>query len=868
MCVGEESTQSAGAQEMTGDSGDTLSLLVHPKGRMAKHWRADGTLDAYSDVKYFALQEFRVTGIVELSAKLRELESRPRTCLIRGRWAGANDASLRDPEFRDGVVRRSKSQFDPQDLHAVMFDVDGFEPLGGDPVTQPELATQEYIETCLPCVFHGASYHWQLSSSAGHVGSKGLKAHLWFWLRRPASDAQLKAWARHTGVNVDVSLFDAVQIHYTAGPTFDPGVTDPVPVRSGFVDGLAGDDVPLDVTALTPENACITSSTQQLRASASRHEVLLAATANDPVAQKLRAEGLVLSVATSGALNITCPFADQHTGASGSTATQYFPPATGGYAKGNFRCMHAHCRDRARGVWLAKLGIVPDLDESAFAVVEYAATGGIDASGGASIPPAKHRTTDQANAERMVKHFGDRVMVVGDVWYTWVGTHWTPDERAVYRNTCLLSEVVLSEANAAQAEADSLGAGDRKTQLEATAKALKAWSFKCEMKSTVEAAIGLARKMLTIDASRLDTRPRLLNCRNGTVDLETGSLRPHDPAELITKFVNVDYVPEARCDRWLKALSEITQENGRGPTKPMVDFLQRWFGYCATGETRESKFVVHYGGGANGKSIVIDTISGVLGDYATAAAPGLVMGGSGKSDKHPTEIADLKGRRMVTAHESAQGGVLREDFVKHATGGDKLKARFMRGDFFEFEPTHKLQLLTNHKPRIVGGDHGIWRRILLVEYAARFGTAAAVACGNATAVQDEKLREKLTGEVEGILAWVVQGAKLWADKGLDPPPNVTAASEDYKAEQDRVGQFVSEVCEVGESYKESVTDGMGGGLYPAYQQWAKESGINPMGAGKFLTELERVVPGLHTQDEKVGGRTVKTVSGVRLGGLG
>lgn len=160
---------------------------------------------------------------------------------------------------------------------------------------------------------------------------------------------------------------------------------------------------------------------------------------------------------------------------------------------------------------------------------------------------------------------------------------------------------------------------------------------------------------------------------------------------------------------------------------------------------------------------------------------------------------------MVTAHEASEGGVLREDFVKQATGSDKLKARYMRADFFEFAPTHKLQLLTNHKPVIKGQDNGIWRRVLLVPYQARFGWPEEVASGQAHFVKDTSIAEKLRAELPGVLAWVVRGAVDWFRDGLQAPDAVLAASRDYQAEQDRVGQFVAECCELGPDFETPLT---------------------------------------------------------------
>jgi putative DNA primase/helicase len=418
---------------------------------------------------------------------------------------------------------------------------------------------------------------------------------------------------------------------------------------------------------------------------------------------------------------------------------------------------------------------------------------------------------------------------------------------------------------------------------EESADALRAWARDCEMKPRIDAAVGLLRKMLTVDIEVMDRDPWLLNCRNGTVDLRTGVLREHRSEDLITKLTDLDYKPEARSVLWETVLGQIA-----GGDPALVGFLQRWFGYCATGSVREQAFVVHWGKGSNGKSLVMSTIERALGEYAGAAAPGLMADSRGDGDnRHPTEIADLKGRRMVTAKETGDGMTLREAFIKGVTGDDKIKARFMNQDFFEFTPTHKLQLMTNFKPVIKGQDHGIWRRVLLVPYLQLFGTEDQVATGETQWLKDQDLAAKLARreELEGVLAWIVAGAREWHDTGLRPPSVVLAAKAEYQAEQDRVKAFVSECCEVDQSavtkggegtggtqgWTELLTEpgGMGGGLYPTYSSWCKGSGVYVMSRQKFAAELRRAVPGCRFTHGKAsveggGRRDVLRVEGIRL----
>jgi putative DNA primase/helicase len=485
------------------------------------------------------------------------------------------------------------------------------------------------------------------------------------------------------------------------------------------------------------------------------------------------------------------------------------------------------------------------------------------------IPEAQHLCTDQANANRLVNAYGRQVFVAAGRWHVWDGRRWLADEADVYRYGCRLSDLIRAEAVAIKARASVLDAAEQ-AKAAKVADALMKWAVKSEMRGTIEAAIGLARKMLTVDAEALDRDPMALNVANGIVDLRTGLLRPHNPDEMLTKLVPVRYVPEARCDGWLQALGQIMRGNDT-----LTAFLQRWAGYCLTGAVVEQAFVVHWGGGANGKSTVLEILAETAGDYAATAAPGLMAASKGAGERHPTEIASLMGKRMVTAHESGEGVVLREDFIKQATGSDRLTARFMRADFFDFPPTHKLQLLTNHKPQVKGQDHGIWRRVLLVPYLAVFGDAAAVAAGRATHLAEGGLVERLRSELEGILAWRVRGAVAWAEGGLMVPDIVRQASAAYKAEQDRVGQFVAECCERGPlegegaaAYLEPLTDAMGG-LYPAYVSWCRDGGVFPLSKVRFLDDVLRVTGAGGTVERKSPAengrrRKLTCVPGLRL----
>jgi len=437
----------------------------------------------------------------------------------------------------------------------------------------------------------------------------------------------------------------------------------------------------------------------------------------------------------------------------------------------------------------------------------------------------------------------------------------------VYRLALRLSALIHAEADDYKRRGAAAANADERERLEDLEERLRKWAARSEDKAKIEAALGLLKKVKAVDSATVDAAPHLLNVRNGTIDLRTGALRPHDPADRITRLIEHDYDPAAQAPRFLRFLREIMGETD-GPA-PVSDFLRRWYGYCATGETREHAFVVLWGDGGNGKSRLVEAIESVLGPYAGAAAPSLLMAGA--QNRHETELADLFGRRLVTAAESSEGGELAEAQVKRITGGDRIKARFMRQDHFEFQPTHKVELQTNYKPVIRGQDRGLWRRVLLVPFTQTFGTTAEIGAGHALHLADPTLAEQLHAERAGILAWVVAGAREWYLHGLNPPDVVRAATAEYREEQDRVGQFIAEACELDAEAWALLQEWNGRpGLYTVYREWCRDCGYHALGLGKFKTEVERRVPRARWEPRTIPGsfmgkRATKAgVWGVRL----
>jgi putative DNA primase/helicase len=262
----------------------------------------------------------------------------------------------------------------------------------------------------------------------------------------------------------------------------------------------------------------------------------------------------------------------------------------------------------------------------------------------------------------------------------------------------------------------------------------------------------------------------------------------------------------------------------------MIAFIQRLLGYGLTGDVSERILPIFYGGGANGKSTLLNTYMAVLGDdYARPASASLLM--YKRNESHPTEIASLFGKRFVTCIETKDGGKLNEELLKQLTGNDRLSARRMREDFWDFNPTHKLVVATNHKPQVFGQDDAIWDRIRLIPFNVRFTEDQ----------RDKELPQKLRAEATGILAWAVTGCVAWAKDGLQTPPQVRAATSQYRAEEDRIGEFIEEEC-VGEGTEKL------GRLHARYADWSRVRGEIPLGNKRFGQALERFGYEKHKSD--------------------
>jgi putative DNA primase/helicase len=317
-------------------------------------------------------------------------------------------------------------------------------------------------------------------------------------------------------------------------------------------------------------------------------------------------------------------------------------------------------------------------------------------------------------------------------------------------------------------------------------------------------AVAREHPKLKISVNQLDQHPYWLNTPGATVDLETGATWPNRIEDLITKVTGARYDPTATCPRWLEFLERIL------PDEAVRAFMQRTVGYALTDTTSERCLWFLYGSGRNGKSTFLEVVRDMLGDYASNTAASTLMVKAHGDDRR-NDVAVLRGARLVTASESEEGQRLAESLIKQLTGGeDKITARLMYAEYFEFKPTFKILLATNAKPIIKGTDPAIWDRVRLVPFEVRIPEEEI----------DRTLPATLKAERDGILNWAVAGYRAWRDKGLCPPPAVTVATAEYRKEMDHLGGFLEERCVQLDALR-----GPSSHLYAGYKAWAEANGI-------------------------------------------
>jgi putative DNA primase/helicase len=363
-------------------------------------------------------------------------------------------------------------------------------------------------------------------------------------------------------------------------------------------------------------------------------------------------------------------------------------------------------------------------------------------------------------------------------WYRWSGYHWQQERSKLAFDWARTLVRELSEAE------------DLRVKIK---------SRKTSFVSGVErfAQTDRAFSMLNHEWNR---DPFLFATPSGTVDLRTGILRPASADDRINKVAAIGPLATADCDLWYRFLDETTDRDDE-----LIAFMQRWFGYCLTGDIREHALVFCYGPGGNGKSVMLNTVRRILGDYAKVAMMETFT--ATKFEQHSTDVASLAGARLVTATETEEGKFWAENKIKQMTGGDPVTARFMRCDPFTYLPTYKLTIIGNHEPNLRNVDDAMRRRLNNVLFNRK------------PAHIDKSLEEKLKNEWPGILRWMINGCLAWQEQGLAPPESVKAATRSYFENQDLFSQWLEEKCDVAPGKDATSTD-----LFASWSAYAKAAG--------------------------------------------
>ena len=358
---------------------------------------------------------------------------------------------------------------------------------------------------------------------------------------------------------------------------------------------------------------------------------------------------------------------------------------------------------------------------------------------------------------------------------------------------------------------------------------------------TVAAVELLARsdRRLAATTDQWDADPWLFNTPAGTVELITGKLREHRPQDYITKIAGCGPGLEG-CPMFFKFMNKIFDGD-----QDLIDYLQRFFGYILTGLTSEHAMLFFHGAGANGKSVLVSTIAGILGEYHRVA-PIDTFTATGFS-RHSTDLAGLMGAQLVTAHETEEGAKWAEAKLKTLTGGDKITAQFMRQDYFDYVPAFKLAITGNHKPGLQSVDEAMRRRLNLIPFNVTIPKAD----------RDPSLAEKLKAEWPGILQWMIDGCLLWQREGrLNPPQAVIAATDEYLENEDAMARWITDRCELKTSFEDTAEE-----LFKSWKAWA-ELMCEPAGSAKAFGNKLQARAGI--KRKAIGHSNVRGYSGIQV----
>ena len=419
---------------------------------------------------------------------------------------------------------------------------------------------------------------------------------------------------------------------------------------------------------------------------------------------------------------------------------------------------------------------------------------------------------DMGNGQRLAEAIEGKLMYVPELqhWYSWAGTHWKQDvgtALARYANEVSLSIVK---------DAKQVLEDPERSEARVNAK-------KIRNKQGIDAMMSIAERSvdLNISVARLDRDPMLFNCANGTYDLRKNELCPHSQSDYLTVCSPIAYKPNSSATKWKRFIQDIMCKD-----KDLIRFLQKTLGYAMTGSVKEQVMFILNGHGANGKSTLLEAVRYVMNAYASHTPPDILLQKS-KRDSQPY-IARLKGKRFVTTVETDESH-MNIVTVKQLTGDDTIMAKQLYKDPFELTPTWKIFMATNSLPAINNQQNAIWRRMMAIPFDAIFKTDKI----------DKNLGSKLRAEGEGILAWMIEGYRMYAIEGLRPPVKVTQASSNYQQDHDPVGEYFKTKCQIQEGAVTAIQD-----LYDDYTQYCKATHDDILPKTTLIKSLLQKYPSL------------------------
>lgn len=443
---------------------------------------------------------------------------------------------------------------------------------------------------------------------------------------------------------------------------------------------------------------------------------------------------------------------------------------------------------------------------------------------------------DKGNAQRMAHYFGSCILHCAGAWYIWDGRRWARDDiKQIKLFGMQLADLIDSKEYFPLWE--SISDDDKLAiqtlqkkdllphQLELKVKldGLRRQARLMRTDKGINAALSLTASLRAVRAEELDADQWLLNVANGTIDLRTGQLLPHDPSRLITKLAPVKYDPNAPRELWIRTLYRIFEDETELPRFNEIQFLQKMLGYGLTGSVREHAFFIFHGRrGRNGKGVINRAVQAILGDYCQHIPADALLAKRGDGGGPNPSIAKIRGARLVFAKETDRGRRLDEALIKSLTGGDSITARFLHENEMTFMPTFKIVLETNYNPHIDGSDDGIWERVKKLDFLKHFEEHE----------RDKTLDDKLIAEYEGILAWMVEGCMMWQRDGLQETAGMKASKHEAHAEGDPVIAYAEERLVFNKDAWVRPKE-----LYDDFQNWAYQNDEHCFKKGEFKLRI-------------------------------